>query len=92
MTMINPCPKCGSVNVARQRRPDGETICIDCHYCLHSTDWDKVSDIEMLLKNIRYQCERNQFLNAAYECGELQRVLLSKLSGCLKETDNAKAK
>jgi hypothetical protein len=85
MSMISPCPKCGSINVARQRSIEGETICCDCHYCVKSTDWDKVTDIQILLKNIRYQYGKNQLLNASYECAELQKVLLSKLSVCLKE-------
>lgn len=48
-------------------------------------------DINMLLKNIRYQCEKNQFLNASYECAELQKVLLTKLSHVLKGDADAES-
>lgn len=92
MSTISPCPSCHGSNVARQRNPDGETICLDCYYCLKSTDWENGSGIDILLKNISYQYRMNQFLNASYECAELQKILLSKLSDVLKGGADASSK
>lgn len=42
------CPKCGSNQVARERRPNGNDVCGDCHHVWPSND--TVSPFEQLLK------------------------------------------
>lgn len=32
------CPKCGSTNVARERRPNGNDICQDCNHTWPSSE------------------------------------------------------
>lgn len=34
------CPKCGSDQYARERRPNGDTTCLTCGYKAPSKEWD----------------------------------------------------
>lgn len=44
--MNSVCPKCKSHNYARERRPDGDTKCIDCGYSTDSKLWDAYNHYE----------------------------------------------
>jgi len=37
---MNPCPQCGSTNAQRERRPDGDTKCLECGHTTKSKHWD----------------------------------------------------
>lgn len=43
---MEKCPKCGSTDFMRERRPDGYSICSECDYRGLSTEWIKVEEKE----------------------------------------------
>lgn len=77
-----PCPFCESLNVTRQRTPNGFTQCRDCGASVKHAEWDlKVAEariaaenppsdrLEVLLKNLADACHAllNHKLMRGYE-------------------------
>jgi len=46
------CPKCGSTNYLREKRPDGDTTCRDCGHKAKSSEWDKAAPIVTAMRNV----------------------------------------
>lgn len=54
------CPKCESTKYARERRPDGDTTCLDCDYTGKSKEWDvDASEFVALRETITLVSEKN---------------------------------
>lgn len=51
------CPKCGSVNVLTERRPDGDSKCLDCGTKWKSSSWEDVKE-PSVAKSKRIQQEK----------------------------------
>lgn len=45
------CPKCGSNKYSREKRPNGDTTCMDCGHKDKSSEWDKTAPIMTHFRN-----------------------------------------
>jgi uncharacterized Zn finger protein (UPF0148 family) len=59
------CPKCGGLQIAVERRPDGDAICADCRHRGPATEFYSVELAQKLVDNKRKREKTERMRNAA---------------------------